>query len=257
MQKSVQITLIIVVGILILTGIVAGLIMAIFSKLKAESEVNTISAEGQATIKASPDLVTVYFRAETNGSSAKEAKDRNAEIVNKAIEALKKAGIPEEKIQTQDYNIYPEYEWNYETNERKLIGYKAIHSFKVELQTAQIDKVGSVIDASVDAGAMIDYINFELSTEKQNYYKAIALKQASEDARRKVEAIASGLDKSLGKLVSVSEISFDYYPWPIYRAMAQDEQQEAREKAKEAITNIRPSEQEVSARVAVVYKIID
>ncbi|MEM2713696.1 MAG: SIMPL domain-containing protein [Candidatus Pacearchaeota archaeon] len=258
MQKSVQITLIIVVGVLILAGIAAGLIMAIFSKLKAESEVNTISAEGRATIKVSPDLVTVYFRAETNGSSAKEAKDKNAEIVNKAIEALKKISIPEEKIQTQDYSIYPEYEWNYETNERKLIGYKAIHSFKVELQTAQIDKVGSVIDAGVDAGAMIEYINFELSTEKQNYYKAIALRQASEDAKRKVEAIASGLGKSLGKLVSVSEISFDYYPWPIYRAMAQDqEQQVAREKAKEAITNIRPSEQEVSARVGVVYEIID
>lgn len=244
MEKSVQITLIIVIAFLIVAGV------ATFLILQGKTPSNTVSVQGSALIKADPDLVTVYFRAETNASTAQEAKDKNAEIVNKATAALTKAGIPKEKIQTLDFNIYPEYDWI--DGVQKFKGYRAVHSFKVELETAQIDKIGSVIDAGVDAGAMIDYINFELSTAKQNEYKAEALKQASQDAKTKAEAMVSGLGKQLGKLVSVSDMSFDYYPWPIYRAM---EMGGSAAEAKEAMTNITPSEKEISAQVSVVYQI--
>lgn len=245
MEKSVQITLIIVITILILAGI------GTYLFLQGRTPSNTVGVQGNALIKADPDLVTVYFRAETNGSTAQEAKDENAEIVNKATATLIKIGIPEEKIQTEDFNIYPEYDWI--DGQQKFKGYKAVHSFKVELETAQIEKVGSVIDAGVNAGALISYINFELSTAEQNRYKAEALKQASQDAKIKAEAIASGLGKQVGKLVSVSDMSFDYYPWPIYRAM---EIEGTAEEAKEAVTNVRPSEKEISARVSVVYQIV-
>ncbi len=243
MEKSVQITLIIVIAVLIVAGIAPFLI------LQGKAPSNTVSVQGNALLKADPDLVTVYFRAETNASTAQEAKDNNAKIINKATANLTKAGIPEDKIQTLDFNIYPEYDWI--DGQQKLRGYRAVHSFKVELETAQIDKTGAVIDAGVDAGALIDYINFELSTAKQNEYKAEALKQASQDAKTKAEAMVSGLGKQLGKLVSVSDMSFDYYPWPIYRAMDMGSAAEA----KAAVTNITPSEKEITARVSVVYQI--
>ncbi|MCL6500635.1 MAG: SIMPL domain-containing protein [Candidatus Pacearchaeota archaeon] len=244
MEKSVQITLIIVIAVLVIAG------LATFLILQGKTPSNTISVQGNALLKADPDLVTVYFRVETNASTAQEAKDKNAEIVNKATANLVKVGIPKDKIQTLDFNIYPEYDWI--DGQQKFRGYKAVHSFKVELETAQIDKVGAVIDAGVDAGSLIDYINFELSTAKQNEYKAEALKQASQDAKTKAEAMVSGLGKKLGKLVSVSDMSFDYYPWPIYRAM----ESSSAEEAKAAVTNITPSEKEIIARVSVVYQIV-
>jgi predicted transposase YbfD/YdcC len=40
-----------------------------------------------------------------------------------------------------------------------------------------------VIDSGVDAGALLQYINFELSNDKQNEYKAQALREAGEDAK--------------------------------------------------------------------------
>ena len=244
MEKAVQITLIIVIAALILAAAGAYLI------LQGKTPTNTINAQGLATIKADPDLVTVYFRAETNGTTAQEAKDKNSIIVDKATKALIKAGIPEDKIQTENFNIYPDYSWD--NGNQELLGYKAVHSFKVELETAQIDKVGSVIDAGVDAGAMIDYINFELSTPKQNEYKAQALQQATQDAKTKAEAMATGLGKNLGDLVSVSDMSFDYNPWPIY---ANAGGVVGASEAKQATTNLRPSQQEISAQVSVVYKI--
>ena len=102
---------------------------------------------------------------------------------------------------------------------------------------------------------MLSYINFELSTQKQNEYKAQALEMAGQDARTKAQAIASGLDKRLGKLVSVSTSDFSYQPWNIYSARADYSSGDVAE-AKLAATNIQPGSQEVNARINVVYKII-
>jgi uncharacterized protein YggE len=120
------------------------------------------------------------------------------------------------------------------------------------MSTSESDKIGTAIDAGVDAGAAISYINFELSPEKQNQYKSEAIKQAAEDARIKAEALANGVDKELGKLVSVSEGSFGYDPWRVYGAVSGASDAAM---AKEATTEIQPSEQEVSASVTVVYKL--
>ena len=133
--------------------------------------------------------------------------------------------------------------------------YKATHSIKVQLDSNKMDDAGTVIDIGVDNGALVSYINFELSLTKQNELKAQALNQATQDARIKAESIASGLGKNLGAVVSVSDSSFDYYPWPIYRNDVAYGTGIA--EAKEAIsTNINPGQQEVSARVSVTYKII-
>jgi uncharacterized protein YggE len=242
MEKAVQITLIVVLAIIVLAGLGA------FLLLQAKKQ-STISVDGLATIKAMPDLVAIYFRVETNGTTASEAREKNAEIVDKAIKSLVAIGIPEEKIQTLDFNIYADYDWI--DGRQELRGYKAIHSFKVELSSEKMDKAGAAIDAAVDAGALVEHIDFELSTEKQNEYKAIAMSQASQDARTKAEAIASGLGKKIGKVVTVSALDFGYYPWPIYRA----ETFNAKE-AKAALTTIKPAEKEISARVSVTFEIV-
>lgn len=243
MEKAVKITLIIVIAIVVLA------LIGTFLFLQAKQPSNTVNVQGQSTIKADPDTITVYFSVETNGSTAKEAKDKNSEIVDKVIANLTKIGIVSERIQTENFNIYPEYNWSDNT----IIDYKATHSIKVELNTTETDKIGKVIDAGVDAGALINYINFELSTAKQNEYKVQALKQATEDAKTKAEAMASGLGKQLGEVVSISDMSFDYNPWPIY---ANAGGVVGSMEAKQATTNIQPSQQEINARVSVVYAIV-
>jgi uncharacterized protein YggE len=244
MDKAISITLIIVLGIVVLAGI--GYMS--FSLLFPST--NTITGNGQATIEAIPDLVKVYFNVETQGDTSKEAKDENAEIVDDLITNIIKKGFERKDIQTLNFNIYPEYSW--EDGEREIIGYKATHSIIVELSTDNTDKIGDVIDGGVDAGANINYINFELSQEKENEYKAEAIKFAAEDARIKAEALADGLGKKLGKLVSVSDSSFGYSPWRIYEASGTMEDVEM---AKQESTNIQPGEQEISARVTARFKI--
>ncbi|MEK6879583.1 MAG: SIMPL domain-containing protein, partial [Nanoarchaeota archaeon] len=113
---------------------------------------------------------------------------------------------------------------------------------------------GEVIDAGTNAEAMINYVNFELSNDKQNEYKALAYKQASQDARIKAESIAEGLEMQIDEVVSVSVSQFNYNPWPVYSNRGGLMMAEASD-AKVATTNLQPGEQEISGDVSVVYRI--
>ena len=245
MDKSVQKTLIIVGGILVL----AVIMIIAFSNF---SGANTVTGNGQATIEAMPDLVGVYFNVQTEGDTSKEATDANSEILDDLITELIKEGFERSQIQTSGFSVYPNYEWK--NGQRTENGYIATHNIKVELSATDATKIGNVIDAGVNAGAGISYINFELSQEKQNEYKAQALKQAAEDARIKAEAIANGLGKRLGRLVSTSDSNFNYYPWRVYEASAGASMDAA--EAKQATTNIVPGDQDIYASVTAVFKLI-
>jgi len=237
------------------TAIISGVILIValailFTFNSANSRDNTINVEGLARVKAMPDEIGVYFNIQTEGDTSSEAKDANSEILNKLVAFLQTQGFSREDIVTESFNIYPNYEW--EGGDRKENGFIATHSVSVRVDSDESDKLGGIIDAGVDAGAGISFINFELSLESQNKYKAQAIELAAEDARNKAEAIANGFNKEVGKLVSVSVNDFEYYPWNVFSAsgVAEDSMQ-----AKEAVSNIQPGEREVTARVTAVYKL--
>lgn len=245
MDKGVQITLIIVGAVIVL----ALLGMYAFSQYVPVTS-NTVTVQGISQIKATPDLVTVYFSIETTSESAVDAKDKNAVISDAVVTNLLKLGFERKDIVTENFNVYPEYNWNNGIQDIK--DYKASNNVKVEMSTSDTGKIGDTIDAGVNAGALISYINFELSQDKQNEYKAQALKQASEDARIKADSVASGLGKSVGKLVSVSVNSFDYSPWRLYDNSAMVT---GATEAKTATTSIQPGSQDINAQVSAIFSL--
>ncbi len=245
-DQSVQMTLIIV-GAVVLLALAGG--YAVFQMMPPSG--NVVSVQGNSQIKAIPDLVTVYFSVETKGTDAKDAKDKNAEIVDAVVTNLVKAGFERADIVTENFNVYPEYSWM--NSQQKILDYKATHNIRVEMPTSESDKIGDAIDAGVDGGALISYINFELTVAKQNEYKALAFKQAAEDATIKAQALASGVGKKLGKLVSISSNEFYYQPWRMY---SNDAMASGGAEAKAAATTIQPGEQDVNAQVSVSYKIV-
>ncbi len=242
-----------------ITGIIAVaiVILALLGYFAFNGSVNanarTIDAQGYSSVKVNPDLVSVYFNAETKGQTAAEAKDANSEIVDKLVTSLLKIGIDREEIQTQGFNVYEDKVW--ENNRYVSKGYKASHQIIIVLNTSETSLISKVIDAGVDSGAMLSYINFELSTKKQNEYKAQALRLAGEDASTKANAIAEGLGMRVGSLVSVSTSDFYYQPWNLYSASADMGSGANAEAAKIATTNIVPGSQEVTANIRVVYKL--
>ena len=86
-------------------------------------------------------------------------------------------GFDKKDLKTENFNIYPEYDW--QSGEQKLIGYKAVHSLKSELTLDEMSKAGDLIDAGTNAGTGISYINFELSPELEQEYKSKSIKLGS------------------------------------------------------------------------------
>lgn len=240
MEKAVKITLIISLAVLILVFGGIYLIKGFYS-----SE-NTVTASGEAVVKVLPDVTSVYFSIETNNASAEKAKDENNLLYNKVKQSLLIAGIKEEDIGTEQFSVNENWEWDGEKSTRN--GFIAQHYLKINL--IDREKIGKVIDAVIDNKARINSINFELSKEKENFYKAEALKKATEDARTKAEAIASGLNKRVGSLMSVETSEFNYVPWAVYRDSSVVEKAQI-----EREVSINPSEREVNAGVSVVYKL--
>lgn len=212
----------------------------------------TVSTTGVSQIKATPDIVGVYYSIETNGTTADIAGDKNAEITDALITALLKLGFERKDIETQGYSVNPEYVYDYHRGTQTMVGYRASHQIILRFPTANRQLIGDAIDAGIDSGAMITYINFELSIVKQNEYKTEALKQATEDARLKAQAMATGAGKNLGRLISISSSEFNYYPYRMYDAITPANAPVA----KMETTNIQPSTQEVNAQVTVVFAVI-
>ena len=243
MDNSVKITGIIVLGLVVL----GFLISSSLNNLNP-NPANTVSVSGAAMIKAIPDVVSVYFSIDTKGETSAEATSKNADIVNELKQNLIAEGFSEDQIQTQDFNVYPDY--NYVNGQSIQNGYKATHTIVVRMPTSQSSKIGKSVDAGVNAGAGVSYINFELSQEKQNEYKAEAIKLAAQDARVKAQSVADGFNKNLGELVSTSVNDFNYVPWLAYASDGASASE-----VKRAATDINPSEQDISASVTAVYKL--
>ena len=157
-------------------------------------------------------------------------------------------GFSEDEILTESFSVYPDYDW--QSGTQRIKGYIATHSVKIEILFDNKDKIGETIDAGINAGAGISYINYELTEENQNKYKVEALAKATEDARTKAEAIAWGAGQSIArKPVSISTSDFSYVPW-----MAFAQSDVAKATGNEIETKITPSEQEISASVTAVFR---
>ncbi len=230
--------------------IIALLALTSFNRVIAGTD--TVNVQGIASVKAMPDLITVYFNIETDGETTSEAKDANSEILNNLIDALILQGFERSEIITENFNVYPNYNWD--DGERTQEGYKATHSVKVELPINDQDLIGPVVDSGVDAGAGISYINFELTQESQNKYKAEAMKLAAEDATIKAEAVAEGFGKKVGKLVSVQVNDFGYYPWNVYSSRVEGGMKDVLF-MEETISNIQVGEEDVTATVSASFKL--
>ena len=208
---------------------------------------NIVDVTGNAQMTVSPDKVVVYAQVITKASTADEAKNMNSEISDKVMAALLAAGIEKTDIETENYNIYQDCEWT--QSGQKCKGYAASNNMKIG--SKNFDNAGKIVDAVVDSGALISYINYELSLEKQNEYKKIVLAEAAKDAKSKADAIAVGFEKRVGKLISVSSSDYNYVPYPLFRAEAGV----ISSMAKEVTTNLPSKNLEVNANIGARYEI--
>lgn len=202
----------------------------------------TVSVSSSGQVDAAPDLAVVNLAVVARADSADEARQQVAAGVESMRQALRDAGVADDAVSSSGYHLSLEYDYTGE--KREVVGYRAIHSFTVELD--DVDRAGEVIDVAVSNGATsVNGVHFTLSDDRRQALRAQAIEEAMQHARSDAEAIAGAGDLDLTGIVSVSTTNVGY-PGPIYA-----ERGDAADGG--GATTIEPGTVTVSATVSVVY----
>jgi uncharacterized protein YggE len=205
-----------------------------------------ISVSGEGRASAAPDTALLNIGVSTKEMTVAEANSEVQAAIGRLLDSLKGNGIAEKDIQTSQFSINPEYDYQY--NQQKLTGYRVTHMLQVKVR--DIDQVGKVIDDGVEAaGNLVQIGGISLTIDDTAILRSQAREQAMADASAKAQELARLAGVELGKPAYISESSVTPYPQVRYESSAL-----AAEPA-QAQTTISPGELEVVVSVQITYGI--
>ncbi|NOU98129.1 DUF541 domain-containing protein [Paenibacillus sp. LMG 31456] len=198
-----------------------------------------IVVSGEGTVSTVPDRAVVELGVITENISLAVAQKKNAEAIAKVVDSLLQLGVPKENIQTFNYRIDTEY--NYEDGKQIFRGYKVTHLLQVTVN--KVDQTGIIIDTAVKNGVnSVSNIQFTVAHPEAHYNQALAL--AVKNGERKALTIASTLGVTLNKFPGkIEEISQAAVPTPYQTKMF----------AQAEATPIQPGELKITAAVRSEY----
>ena len=190
----------------------------------ATAEVNepypriNVTAEGRVDI--APDMAVLGLTVTREAETARQALDANSSAMKKVLAALQAQGIAERDLQTSNFSIQPKYVYppakpSGERKPRLIVGYTVRNSLTVRVR--DIGKVGAILDKSVtlgvNEGGNISFTNADPSTAINQ-----ARTKAMHEAIAKANTLASAAGVKVGRILDISEQSFQPRPMPMARA---------------------------------------
>lgn len=174
----------------------------------------TVTGEGKAFVV--PDIAEVSLGIQTGRvPSATEAMRRLREGMNAVVAAIKKSGVEDKDIRTENFYLNPVYDWT----EKGQIprGFEASQSVRVKVRN--MDKVSDVIGMATSAGAN-QAGNVTFTVDDPEGKRAEAREKAIAKAKEKAQKLAEGLGMSLGDIKGFDEGGYGGPPIAMMRDMA-------------------------------------
>jgi uncharacterized protein len=207
--------------------------------------VTRVMVAGDAIVQAQPDTAIITIAVVTQNRSAISAQQENAAKTDAVVRALKAAAGTGAEVKTSGYSLQPQRVYK-ENQPPTITGYEARNSVTVTL--SDLTKLGSVIDASAQAGANdVSGIAFTLRQDRQARDRALS--EATQEAVSKAKVIAQALGGRVVRIVEVQEEGFQQRPpVPIY-------QTEAYMGKRDVATPIEVGSLDISSRVQVIAEV--
>jgi uncharacterized protein YggE len=180
-------------------------------------QVPQISVNGEGKIKVVPDQATITATVETRGNDAKEVKKLNDQQISSVLKLIKKMNLATTDYKTQRVSLNLQYD-----SDKKKTTYNATQTLEILLR--DLSKYDELMEGLVDEGInKVDNVVFQSSKLEQ--YQSEARKMAMKDSKQKAEDYVSVLGQKVGKAITISDNSQNYYPQPMYErmVMAKDE----------------------------------
>ena len=206
----------------------------------------TISVSGEGEASGKPDQARLSAGVLSQATTAAAALTANTTAMNRVFAALKTLGIPDNKIQTSNFSVqpqYPAYRPDAPEPRNTIVGYQV--SNQVTVIVDDLSKLGPALDALVRSGAnQLGGISFAIADPKPLAERARA--SAVGDGTAKARTLASAAGVTLGPLLSIQE-GTSFRPVPMYALRA--------EAAAQAPPPVAIGEASVTVNVTMTYAI--
>ncbi|MFH1002873.1 MAG: SIMPL domain-containing protein [Chloroflexota bacterium] len=204
-----------------------------------------VSGEGKVTVV--PDIAVLTLGVQVQKPTVAEAQSEATKSMDAVMYQLKRLGVADKDIETQNYSIYPVTRWDSDNNVEVLLGYRVTNT--VTAKVRKMEDTGDIIAAVVAAGGdniQINSISFSVDNPEQ--YLAEARTLAVADAAARAEQLADLAGVRLGNATYISESGGSV---PIIR----QSYMEAMPVPAPAPPPISPGETDIQINVQIVYAI--
>jgi hypothetical protein len=162
----------------------------------------TITISGEGKVTAAPDVAMVSVGVQTEKKLVKDAQTENNNKMNAITKAIKDLGIEAKDIKTENYSVYPKYDYSRVTGQSNIVGYTVSQSVSVKIR--DLDKVGSVLAKAGELGAnTVGGVNFTVDDPEK--LQSEARQKAIDNAKEKAGILFKNLGVTVGRIVSFDE----------------------------------------------------
>jgi uncharacterized protein YggE len=179
-----------------------------------------ILVTGQGSVDLAPDMAILSLTVTREAETARDALHANSAAMKKVLSAMKAEGIDERDLQTSGFSIQPRYSRpspkSTEREAPKIVAYLVRNSLTVRVRN--IKDIGTILDKSVtlgvNEGGNIAFANADSSAAFTQARTA-----AMKDAIAKANTLAEAAGVKAGKLLEISEQSYNPRPVPMARSV--------------------------------------
>ena len=163
-----------------------------------------LRVQSSAEVRVAPDLAVVRIGVAEEARTVHEAQSAVNIAAGGILDAMRGLGLEERHVQTVRLMLSPVYSQRRQDDpeEPRIVGYRA--STSVSVRVEDLDLVGHVIDAALNAGAnQLEGVSFALQDDQE--MRQEVLRRAIADVRGIADAMAEALGVSLEAIISVTE----------------------------------------------------
>ncbi|HEY43278.1 MAG TPA: SIMPL domain-containing protein [Anaerolineae bacterium] len=166
---------------------------------------DTITVTGFGKARANPDRASVSVGVNVADEDITLAVEESNETIARITDAVMGLGVEEADIQTTNFSIWAEEQWDPETGQRKEEKLYRVDS-TIQINVNDTEKIGKILETSIANGANNIYgLNFGIQDPSGLAAEARVL--ALEDARQRAEQITQELGVTLGEVQHAVEVS--------------------------------------------------
>lgn len=227
-------------------AIIFGTIFLVAAVAQADSGNPTLTIAGEGTATAFADTVSISVSVTSNNNNMTVAQAEVGQLMSKAIDALKAAGVKDEEIVPGQSSGVTSYQStskvcrvinNTTVCENNSYGASSLEkSAVIRMKTTDQSKIDSIVNAAKSAGADAYVAGYGLSDSSKAVIEA--RQKAVANAKENAQGMASAAGARLGKVLDISE-----YGYPDVRM-------------KESSFSGQPGTVEVTSYVIVTYEIV-